>query len=98
MSRLSDNWRVISWFIWYDEITRKDKVPTKDMLNKLDLPLVNQLAVEIKLTEVRKSLNIHAYPINLEKYANRLGEMTGHWDQDRMWNERTRKEKQNKTK
>ena len=54
--------------------TLKDKISTKDMLKKLDLPSVNQLAVEIKLTEVWKSLNDNAYPINLDKGANRRGE------------------------
>ena len=45
----------------------KDRKSTEELLEKLNLPLVNQLAVEIKLMEVWKTLHESDYPIQLEK-------------------------------
>ena len=47
--------------------TLKDRIETKVMLEKLNLPSVNQLAIEVKLTEVWKILNIPKYPITLDR-------------------------------
>ena len=41
------------------------------MLEALNLPSVNQLAVEIKLTETWKSINDPIYPIKIDR--NRMG-------------------------
>ena len=45
-----------------------DKVSTKSMLDKFELLSVNQLAAEIKLLEVWKSVNVEGCPIKLEPY------------------------------
>ena len=50
-----------------DKCTLKDRKSTKELLQKLKLPSVNQLAIEVKLLEVRKSINDKDYPIQLEK-------------------------------
>ena len=49
-----------------DRVTLKDHVTTKSLLNKYNLPSINQLAAEIKITEAWKSLNIKNYPFQLE--------------------------------
>ena len=46
----------------------KDRVSVATMLEKFNLPSVNQLAAEIKLIEVWKSLNTENSPIRLEPY------------------------------
>ena len=47
------------------------------MLNKYNLLSVNQLAAQIKLLEVWKSVNLEGYPIMLEPYNNNLSQ-SGH--------------------
>jgi hypothetical protein len=47
------------------------------MLDRFNLLSVNQLAAQIKLTEVWKSINIENYPIQMEPYNIILGE-SGH--------------------
>ena len=49
-----------------------DQVSIKSMLEKFNLLSVNQLAAQIKLKEVWKSLNCENYPIKLEIYNNAL--------------------------
>ena len=46
-----------------DGSTQKDRRKIKDMLEKSDLPSVNQLAATIKLSEAWKALNIPNYQI-----------------------------------
>ena len=46
----------------------KDKVSVISLLKKFNLLSVNQLAAQIKLIEVWKSLNIQDYPTTLEPY------------------------------
>ena len=46
----------------------KDKISTVTLLNKFGLLSVNQLAAQIKLTEVWKSLNVVGHPSLLEPY------------------------------
>jgi hypothetical protein len=46
----------------------KDKISTVSLLNKFGLLSVNQLAAQIKLTEVWKSLNVVGHPSLLEPY------------------------------
>ena len=48
-----------------DGSTLKDHRKIEDMLEKADLPSVNQLAATIKLTETWKTLNVKNYPIHL---------------------------------
>ena len=54
-----------------------DKVSIRLMLDKFKLASVNQLAAEIKLLEVWKSVNVAGCPINLEPY-NPQSSQTGH--------------------
>ena len=49
-----------------------DKVSIKSMLDKFKLLSVNQLAAQIKLKEVWKSLNSENYPIRLDTYNEAL--------------------------
>ena len=53
----------------------KDKISIKYMLNKFGLLSVNQLAAQIKLTEVWKALNVENYAIQLEPYHTVRPEM-----------------------
>ena len=46
----------------------KDKISTASLLNKFGLLSVNQLAVQIKLIEVWKSLHVTEHPSILEPY------------------------------
>ena len=46
----------------------KDKISTVTLLNKFGLLSVNQLAAQIKLTEVWKSLQVVGHPSLLEPY------------------------------
>ena len=55
----------------------KDKISTSTLLNKFKLLSVNQLAGQIKLTEVWKSLNVEGYPIVLEPYKTLTTTTTG---------------------
>ena len=49
-----------------DRVTLKDHVTAESLLLMYNLPSVNQLAAEIKLTETWKSINIQNYPFKLE--------------------------------
>ena len=51
-----------------------DKISIKSMLEKFNLPSVNQLAAEIKLTEIWKSINVDDCPIKLNPYNSNLDE------------------------
>ena len=55
----------------------KDKISTHSMLDRFNLLSVNQLAAQIKLIEVWKSINIENYPIQMEPYNIHFGE-SGH--------------------
>ena len=48
-----------------DGVSLKDHVSASSLLNKYNLPSVNQLAGEIKLIEAWKSLNIISYPFQM---------------------------------
>ena len=43
----------------------KDHITTQSLLNKFNLPSVNQLSAEIKIIEAWKKMNIQDYPIKL---------------------------------
>ena len=45
----------------------KDKISTKNLLNNINFLSVNQINVQIKITEVWKSPNLTQYPINFNK-------------------------------
>ena len=47
--------------------TLKDHITTKQLLEKFNLPSVNQISAEIKITEAWKIMNIIDYPITLEE-------------------------------
>ena len=49
-----------------DRVSLKDHITTKSLLDKYQLPSVNQLAAEIKLTEAWKAVNVPNYPFQLE--------------------------------
>ena len=49
-----------------DRVSLKDHIPTLSILNKYNLPSVNQLAGEIKLTEAWKIINVPSYPLKFE--------------------------------
>ncbi len=51
----------------------KDRISVTSMLQKFNLLSVNQLAAQIKLTEVWKSINIEGYPIVLDPYSRTAG-------------------------
>ena len=55
----------------------KDKISVESMLKKFNLLSVNQLAAQIKLQEVWKSVNIEKYGITLDPY-NDLLPLSGH--------------------
>ena len=46
----------------------RDRVSVKSMLAKFDLLSVNQLAAQIKLTEVWKAKNVENYALSLDPY------------------------------
>ena len=49
-----------------DRVSLKEHVTSKSLLLKYNLPSVNQLAAEIKITEAWKAHNITNYPYKLE--------------------------------
>ena len=51
-----------------------DKVSISSMLNKFGLLSVNQLAAQIKLTEVWKLINVENCPLNLEPFNPNLNQ------------------------
>ena len=58
-----------------DRVSLKEHVTTISLLNKYNLPSVNQLAAQIKLTEGWKIQHIDHYPLTLE--LNNPNRMTG---------------------
>ena len=48
-------------------VSLKDHITTKSLLDKHNLPSVNQISAEIKITEAWKIMNIIDYPITLEE-------------------------------
>ena len=72
-----------------DNTSLKDRIPTKDLLQKADMLSVNQLAACIKITEAWKMCNLEDYPLKLDKnYENLIP--TGRSvrpDTTREWNE-----------
>ena len=54
-------------------VSLKEHISSSSLLTKHNLPSVNQLAGEIKLTEAWKAINVTAYPFKLEESnPNRL--------------------------
>ena len=49
-----------------DRVSLKEHVSSSSLLNKYNLPSANQLAVQIKLMEWWKIINIIQYPLKLE--------------------------------
>ena len=49
-----------------DRVTLKDHITSKSLLEKHNLPSVNQLAAHIKLVEAWKCTNKDNYPLNME--------------------------------
>ena len=47
--------------------TLKDRISTAELLKSVNVLSVNQLALEIKLTECWKSININNYPVEMDK-------------------------------
>ena len=47
----------------------KDRISIRSMLSKFNLLSVNQLAAQIKLLEVWKSINVEGNPTKLEPYS-----------------------------
>ena len=47
--------------------TKKDHLTTKSLLDKFNLPSVNQLAADIKLIEAWKIMHVQDYPITLDE-------------------------------
>ena len=52
----------------------KDRITTESILKKFKLLSVNQLAAQIKLIEVWKSINREGYPIQLDPYNCHLSQ------------------------
>ena len=52
----------------------RDRKSTKELLETTKLPSVNQLAVEIRMTEAWKSMNDPTYPIQLERIPHDGGD------------------------
>ena len=53
-------------------VSLKDHLPSKTLLDKHNLPTVNQLAGEIKLIEAWKSINISNYPFKMEQNSQNI--------------------------
>ena len=49
-----------------DRVSLKEHVTTASLLEKYNIPSVNQLAAEIKLVEAWKCQNVEQYPLKLE--------------------------------
>ena len=58
-----------------DRVSLKEHVTSVSLLKKYNLPSVNQLAAQIKLTEGWKTQHIELYPLSLE--LNNPNRMTG---------------------
>ena len=52
----------------------RDRKSTKELLETTKLPSINQLAVEIRMTEAWKSMNDPTYPIQLERIPHDGGD------------------------
>ena len=52
----------------------KDRISSESILKKFKLLSVNQLAAQIKLNEVWKSINKDGYPIQLDPYNSHLNQ------------------------
>ena len=48
----------------------KDRISVQSMLKTFNLLSVNQLAAQIKLIEVWKSVNVEGHPLSLDPYTN----------------------------
>ena len=59
-----------------DNSTLRDRRHIKDMLEKHNLPSMNQLAAQIKLTEAWKSINKESFPVKLVKQHPNLDQTT----------------------
>ena len=46
--------------------SKTEHISTQSLLEKFNIPSVNQLAAEIKLTEAWKIMNVPDYPISLD--------------------------------
>ena len=71
----------------------KDKISIKSLLEKYGLLSVNQVAAQIKLIEVWKSMNVLRHPLNLNPCSEHksdlrqaLRESSFHVDATRIWN------------
>ena len=75
-----------------DNSTLRDRRHIKDMLEKHNLPSMNQLAAQIKLTEAWKSINKESFLVKLVKQHPNLDQTTSKTRSTttRMWNESAR--------
>ena len=46
--------------------TLKDKIPTSELLNNVNMLSVNQINAKVKVQEVWKALNIEGYPLKID--------------------------------
>ena len=53
-------------------VSLKQHIPSKVLREKFGLPVVNQLAAEIKLTEAWKSINLPNYPFQVNLLPSSL--------------------------
>ena len=53
-----------------------DRISVQSMLKKFNLLSVNQLAIQIKLTEVWKSINVPSHPLRLEPFNDHSTELS----------------------
>ena len=69
--------------------SKKEHITTKSLLEKFNLPSVNQLAAEIKITEAWKIMNVPDYPItlNLNNPSRDVGDRTVRESTIRHWKE-----------
>ena len=50
-----------------ENVTLKDRTPTATLLNNQQMLSVNQVAAQIKLTELWKAINVPKFPIKVKK-------------------------------
>ena len=69
--------------------SKTEHITTKSLLDKYNLPSVNQLAAEIKLIEVWKIMNVPDYPIslNLNEPLRNTGDRVVRETSTRTWKE-----------
>ena len=72
-----------------DRASLKDHITTASLLTKYNIPSVNQLAAEIKLTEAWKSTHLSTYPIQMEVFnPNRVNsDRTVRPGTTKLWND-----------